>query len=171
MDNQEAYERGWRAAVNAAAKMLRTEAEACMGDIVPGDEIGAKQANARAGALLTAEADALEMANKIAMPQQDFIDVTGGPDEEIAQIKRETFERLRTARQLWIIEERGAEFIVHQWTGAEWKNGAGVGPPTGYPTLRKAAARLLQLLGTGAVAPQTWPEDIGIGNVTLAEGA
>ncbi len=41
----------------------------------------------------------------------------------------------------------------------------GVGPPTEYPTLRKAASRFLQLLGTGVVAPQTWPEDICIGHV------
>jgi hypothetical protein len=41
----------------------------------------------------------------------------------------------------------------------------GVAPPSEYPTLRKAAARLLQLLATGPVAPQTWPEDVCVGHV------
>lgn len=81
MNIEEAYERGWKAAITAAAKMLRTEAEACIGDIVPGDDAGAKLANARAGALLTAESDALAMASTIKMPQRDFIDLTGGPDQ------------------------------------------------------------------------------------------
>ena len=39
------------------AKMLHIEAEACLADIVPGDEIGRREANARAGALLTAVDD------------------------------------------------------------------------------------------------------------------
>jgi len=79
MTNEECYVRGWKAAIEAIVKMLRTEAEACIGDIVPGDVIGAKDANARAGALLTAETDAQAMADKITMPQRDFIDITGGP--------------------------------------------------------------------------------------------
>lgn len=82
-------------------------------------------------------------------------------EEEIAQMKAEHFETLTTSRTVWIIEERGADFIVHQW------NDGGIAPQSAYPTLRKAAARLLQLLHVGAVAPQTWPEDVCIGNVTL----
>jgi hypothetical protein len=39
------------------AKLCEIEAEACINDIVPGDEIGAREAKARAGALLTAAAD------------------------------------------------------------------------------------------------------------------
>lgn len=89
-------------------------------------------------------------------------------DAEIAEIKREYFDRLCNARQVWIVEECGAEFIVHRWTGGEWKNGAGVAPPSSYPTLRKTAARILQLFGTGAVAPQTWPERVCIGTITKA---
>lgn len=89
------------------------------------------------------------------------------PDETIAAIKKEVFDVLKHSRRVWIIEERGSEFIVHRWSGSEWKNGAGVGPPSAYPTLRKAAARLLQLLGVGAVAPQTWPEQCCIGSIAL----
>jgi hypothetical protein len=90
-------------------------------------------------------------------------------EETIAEIKRETFDIFKGSPQVWIIEERGAEFIVHTWHGDGWKHGAGVLPPSSYPTLRKAAARMLQMLGVGAVAPQTWPEDVCIGSVSLRE--
>lgn len=89
------------------------------------------------------------------------------PDETIAQIKHETFETFRWSRRVWVIEERGAQFIVHTWSGSEWTNGAGVGPPHEYPTLRKATARFLQMLGVGPVAPQTWPESNRIGSVDV----
>jgi hypothetical protein len=91
------------------------------------------------------------------------------PEQTIAEIKRETFEAFKDSPRVWMIEERGAEFIVHCWYGGEWKNGAGVGPPHSYPTLRKAAARFLQMLGVGPVAPQTWPEEVCIGEISLTE--
>lgn len=80
MTNEKCYERGWIAAIDAICKMLRTEAEQCIKDIVPGDTIGAREATARCGALLIAESDAAVMLGKITMPQRDFIDITGGPD-------------------------------------------------------------------------------------------
>jgi len=40
-----------------SAKLCEKEAAACIGDIVPGDKIGRREANARAGALLTTAAD------------------------------------------------------------------------------------------------------------------
>ena len=89
------------------------------------------------------------------------------PDEKIAEIKQETFDVFRGSRRVWIIEERGSEFIVHNWLGPDAQYGAGVGPPHSYPTLRKAAARLLQILGTGPVAPQTWPESVCVGEVMM----
>jgi Uma2 family endonuclease len=85
------------------------------------------------------------------------------PNEEIAQIKREHFARLAGSRQVWLIEEAGGQFTVHHWTGPDWINGPGVAPQSDYPTLRKAAARLLQLLRVGPVAPQTWPEEVCVG--------
>ena len=42
MTPQNDYQQGWKDAINAVAGMLRTEAGACIGDIVPGDEIGAR---------------------------------------------------------------------------------------------------------------------------------
>jgi hypothetical protein len=55
--NKYMYDVGWNAALEAVAKMVEVEAGACVGDIVPGDEIGRREANARAGALLTAALD------------------------------------------------------------------------------------------------------------------
>lgn len=93
-------------------------------------------------------------------------------DRVIDEIKVDTFERfLLGARRVWIIEENPlGDFTVHSWSGPEGKHGAGVAPAAAYPTLRKAAARLLQLLETGPVAPQTWPEDVCIGTVTIESG-
>lgn len=87
------------------------------------------------------------------------------PEETIAEIKQETFDIFKNSRNVWLIEERGADFIVHTWLGPDADHGSGVGPPNEYPTLRKAASRLLQMLGCGAVAPQTWPERVCIGNI------
>ena len=47
----------WNDALNAVAAMLRKEAEECINDIVAGDEIGAREAKARSGALFTAADD------------------------------------------------------------------------------------------------------------------
>lgn len=82
-------------------------------------------------------------------------------EEEIAAIKRDHFDTFSTSKNVWIVEERGADFIVHQWSPG------GVAPTSTYPTLRKAASRLLQLFHIGPVAPQTWPEEVCIGSVTL----
>ena len=52
-----AARRARRRAYETAARLCEREAEACLSDIVPGDDLGAKYAHARAGALLTAAAD------------------------------------------------------------------------------------------------------------------
>jgi hypothetical protein len=51
------YARGWNAAIEAAARKVHVEAEACICDIVPRDEIGEREARARASALMTAVDD------------------------------------------------------------------------------------------------------------------
>lgn len=79
-------------------------------------------------------------------------------EEEIAWIKSQHFKDFRN---VWIIEERDAQFVVHHWSPG------GVGPTSSYPTLRKAAARLLQLLHTGPVGPQTWPEEACISSADI----
>lgn len=84
-EREEFYMRGWRAAIEEVAKMLRSEANACIADILPGDPIGAREANARAGALLTAEADARARIDKITILHRDFIDLSGGPSPDSDQ--------------------------------------------------------------------------------------
>ena len=52
-------------AFEECALLCENEAAACVGDIVPGDEIGRREANARAGALLTAAADIRALKHKM----------------------------------------------------------------------------------------------------------
>lgn len=87
-------------------------------------------------------------------------------EQEVSKIKSDTFESLKDSRRVWIVEERGADFIIHAWIGPDYTHGPGVGPTSSYPTLRKAAARLMQLFAIGPVAPQTWPEEACIGTIT-----
>jgi hypothetical protein len=56
------YARGWNAAIEAAARKVHVEAEACIRDIVPRDEVGEREARARSSALLTAVDDIRAMA-------------------------------------------------------------------------------------------------------------
>lgn len=80
---------------------------------------------------------------------------------DIVEIKREHHSRWMGASNLWVVEETtSGRFSVQHHTPD------GVAPPSQYPTIRKAAARLLQLFGCGAVAPQTTPEEVCIGTVT-----
>ncbi|WP_354243497.1 hypothetical protein [Bradyrhizobium sp. LA2.1] len=81
-------------------------------------------------------------------------------EEEIEAIKQATFDKFKGANRVWIVEDYGSGFMVHDWTPE------GVAPPMSYPTLRKAASRLLQLFGIGPVAPQTWPEEACVGSIT-----
>jgi len=85
----------------------------------------------------------------------------------VLELKQKAFDVFKISRRVWIIEERGSEFIIHRWLGPDWQYGAGVGPPHEYSTLRKVAARLLQLFDLGPVAPQTWPESTCIGEITV----
>ena len=85
-------------------------------------------------------------------------------DSDIVSIQDTWLSENRT-NERWIIVERNGQFEVHNHTVD------GVAPTTIYPTKRLAAARLLQLLGIGPVAPQDHPEEIGITIVTLEEGA
>lgn len=67
-------------------------------------------------------------------------------------------------REMWaIIDLPNGKFGVY------WQSAESVGPVTEYNTKRQAAARLLQLLAVGPVAPQTWPEEIGVGHVSLSD--
>ena len=85
--------------------------------------------------------------------------------EEIAQMRSE-YHAAWLKRKVWVISENeDGSFTVHR------HDPNGVAPPSEYPTLRKAAARLLQLLGTGVVPPQTWPENVCVGTITHQSAA
>jgi hypothetical protein len=79
-------------------------------------------------------------------------------EREIEEISRENLLAL-AGKPLLIIEERDGEFVIHQHTAES------VFPQVSYPTGRLAAARILQLLHVGPVAPQTHPERAQIGGV------
>lgn len=84
---------------------------------------------------------------------------------EIESIRQENFARIAKAHKTLMIVEVGGQFEVHEHTPT------GIAPTSIYPTKHKAAARVLQLLGIGPVAPQTWPEQVCIGNISIEEPA
>ena len=78
----------------------------------------------------------------------------------IFRIKQETFEgHLRNKPLLIVAENADGSFTIHRWSLDS------VSPSHDYTDARKAAARVLQLLGIGPVAPQTWPEVACIGHI------
>lgn len=80
-------------------------------------------------------------------------------EEYIAKIQRENLLS-HVGRSLWaVIDLPNGRFGVYSQTVG------GVAPLTEYNTKRQAVARFLQLVGTGPVAPQTWPENIEVGYV------
>lgn len=83
-------------------------------------------------------------------------------DAELTRCKDEQAARLRDKRVIAIVETDG-KFVVEQWSDDS------VWPTHDYPTKQKAAARVLQLLGIGPVAPQTWPEETCLGSITLED--
>lgn len=79
------------------------------------------------------------------------------PQEEIAEIKREHFEAIKSRRVVMVVASDYG-YDVEQWTPD------GVAPTSTYDTAQEAGARALQLLGLKEpVKPQDWPEVIGIG--------
>lgn len=90
------------------------------------------------------------------------------PNEQIIEIKRGWHEQWLTATNLWVIHETAdGHFQVEHHSSDGPGSSNGVSPPTSYNTKRQAAARLLQLLACGPVAPQTWPEAICIGSIHI----
>lgn len=77
---------------------------------------------------------------------------------DINEIKSEHYESNRDKPIVAIVQE-GNEFGVYQQTKDS------VSAYIKYPNARLAAARVLQLLGLGPVAPQDHPEEICIGHI------
>ena len=84
-------------------------------------------------------------------------------DEEIEAIRWENLKRITKARRTIMVVEIDGKFEVHDHSPT------GIAPCSEYESKQKAAARVLQLLHIGPVAPQTWPEIACIGNVTTGE--
>lgn len=82
-------------------------------------------------------------------------------DEEIERIRSESFKRIASADRTIMIVNIDGVYEVHMHTPD------GIAPPSSYPTKQRAASRVLQLLNIGPVAPQTWPEEVLIGSITL----
>lgn len=80
-------------------------------------------------------------------------------EEETKQIAAANLASFVGKDVLAIVEEDG-EWVVHQFSET------GVSPPSTYPSKRLAAARVLQLMHVGPVAPQTHPETAAIGAFT-----
>lgn len=83
-------------------------------------------------------------------------------DPEIVEMQNAYHEEFRRKRR-WIIVEEADGYSMHEWSID------GVAPPSAYPTKRQVAARLLQLFHIGPVAPQTWPESVCIGSISIEE--
>lgn len=82
-------------------------------------------------------------------------------DPDIAVIQEEWFARNRYTHR-WVIVAELVGYSVHEHSID------GVAPPTTYPTIELAAARLLQLLGIKqSVSPQTRPEIVEITDVGI----
>jgi len=87
-------------------------------------------------------------------------------DDEVEFIRSENLSRIAKAHRTLMVVEIDGCFEVHDHTPT------GVSPVSVYQSKQKAAARLLQLLKIGPVAPQTWPEVACIGKIDTddAEG-
>ena len=73
-------------------------------------------------------------------------------DKEVAEIKAEHFEALKS-REVILLVRSDYGFDVHHWTADS------VAPTSSYDNSEEAGARALQLLNIATpVTPQAWPE-------------
>lgn len=77
-------------------------------------------------------------------------------DREMAQIQTESVAAIAHDDFVAIVQRDG-RFIVMQHLSS-----GGTAPQSEYPSARDACARVLQLLRTGPVAPQSHPEVVEI---------
>lgn len=84
-------------------------------------------------------------------------------DAELEQMRKGHYQRFARADRVHFIVEIGGHIEVHQHTPN------GIAPPSTYNHKRQAVARVMQLMQTGMVAPQTWPEEVCIGFVQSDE--
>lgn len=78
---------------------------------------------------------------------------------DISNMQDEWNKSWRDKRRWIIVEEEDGTYSIHE----HMKDG--VAPPITKPDARLVAARLLQCLGCGPVAPQCHPEEICVGHI------
>lgn len=84
-------------------------------------------------------------------PEENYADITA--------MQADWNARWRDKRRWIIVEEGDGTYSIHEHMTD------GVAPPTIKPGKREVAARFLQLLGIGPVAPQDYPEEVCIGEI------
>lgn len=84
-------------------------------------------------------------------PEENYIDITA--------MQAEWNIKWRDKRRWIIVEEGDGTYSIHEHMTD------GVAPPTVKPNKREVAARLLQLLQVGPIAPQDFPEEVCIGKI------
>lgn len=85
-------------------------------------------------------------------PEENYADITA--------MQAEWQTGWRDKERIIIVMEPDGTYTIHQHTKDS------VYCPTPKKTAREVAARMLQLLKVGPTAPQDWPEEIGIGELT-----
>ena len=81
-------------------------------------------------------------------------------DAEMNEIQAHWNASWRNKRRWIIVDDEDGTFSIHEHTADS------VCPPITKPNKRDAAARLLQCMELGPVAPQDYPERICVGEIT-----
>jgi hypothetical protein len=84
-------------------------------------------------------------------PEENYADITA--------MQAEWNAKWRDKRRWIVVEEADGTYSIHEHMTD------GVAPPCVKPNKREVAARLLQLLQIGPVAPQDWPEEVCVGEI------
>lgn len=84
-------------------------------------------------------------------PEENYADIT--------EMQAHWNAKWRDKHRWIIVDEGDGTYSIHEHMID------GVAPPTLKPNKREVAARLLQLLGIGPVAPQDFPEEICVGEI------
>lgn len=79
--------------------------------------------------------------------------------KDISDMQTDWNKSWRDKRRWIIVEEGDGAYSIHEHMID------GVAPPITKPNKREVAARFLQCLGCGPVAPQCHPEEISVGHI------
>lgn len=105
------------------------------------------------------EAEIMRLRMELVNAFHRIEDLENQVDATCGDIKQGYIPALTKGSVIFLEALPQARWRVHEWTPDS------VFPPIEYPTKRLAAARVLQLLQVGPVAPQTHPEEVCIGSI------